>query len=120
MPKMCPVAASDIPNPSAVNSRNVCSMPANQSTIAKLTATAAPTPGTATAVRRAAMSSGTARRSTWPRRSGGSDERGQRPLAPEDRDVREQAADRRAEDEAEAERDADDPHAARAVLRGGH
>ena len=52
-PKMRPVAASDIPNPSAVNSRNVCSMPANQSTIAKLTATAAPTPGTATAARSA-------------------------------------------------------------------
>ena len=71
--KMLPVAAVDIPNPSAVKSANVCSIPANQSTIAKLTATAAPMPGTATAVRIAARSSGTARRTDLPRRSGGSD-----------------------------------------------
>ena len=48
-------------------------MPANQSTIAKLMATAAPTPGTRDAARIAARSSGTARRTCLPRRSGGSD-----------------------------------------------
>ena len=61
-PNTRPVAASDIPNPSAVNSRNVCSMPANQSTMVKLMATAAPMPGTWTAARNAARSMGTARR----------------------------------------------------------
>ena len=113
-------------------------MPANHNTMAKLTATATPMPGTATAARSAPMSSGTARRSCLPRALGGQrlrqraqrqqevdrrqpggDQRGQRPLAPEHGKPRQLAADERPQDEAQPERDADDPHAARAVLGRG-
>ena len=71
--KIAPVAAAVLPKTSSVKSRNVCSMPANQTITKKFTATATPTPGTRTAARNAVRSSGTARRTLRPRASGGSD-----------------------------------------------